>query len=377
MVTKYYPLAGGTTAVRKGVDLNYLHTDHLSSVRLTTDDAGWKIAELSYFPYGSIFSQTTLNLPTDRLYTSQIRDDSTNLYFYNARQYNPTTSNFISADTVFQTVNGYSYGGNNPITFVDNGNNPVSYKESTNKLAQALFTKYSIAEGSIAAIETIRQSIINGEIDISSISNRVVSSSDMKEITSMILDVGPYYFGNWKDPDWREFGTTPDIRAMNKTSLERINLAFALAVFGQENSFSVYEVMRSNAHIAERFMIGERLVNFYRNAPYNYQDQAPHEYVNAVYMETNLQFEALLYALRMKAGYAGIRGEFDIINSEGNINWEIAGDYFGGNPESKSRQLWIKNVSNYYDIFREFAEKYPEYGWLMEDVRSFSSDSSQ
>lgn len=126
VITKYYPLPGNSTAARRGADLNFLHTDHLSSTRLTTDNSGRKTAEIIYFPYGSIFNQNTLNLPSDRLYTSQILDSSTDFYFYHARQYNPRTASFISADSA-QGPNRYAYVSSNPISRNDPSGNVLNY----------------------------------------------------------------------------------------------------------------------------------------------------------------------------------------------------------------------------------------------------------
>jgi len=125
-ITKYYPLPGGATVVKKGNELSYLHTDQLSSTRLITNGQGLKTNDYNYYPYGRTFNATSLNLPSSRLYTSQIMDNSTDLYFYNARYYNPTTGAFISADSA-QGPNRYAYVGGNPISLNDpSGNGPTT-----------------------------------------------------------------------------------------------------------------------------------------------------------------------------------------------------------------------------------------------------------
>lgn len=66
------------------------------------------------------------NLAIDRQFTGQILD-STGLYYYNARYYDPTIGRFISADTEGiqvnnpQTLNRYSYCANNPLNRTDPG----------------------------------------------------------------------------------------------------------------------------------------------------------------------------------------------------------------------------------------------------------------
>lgn len=127
VITKYYPLPGNTTAVRQDNQLSFLHADHLSSTRLVTSQQGTVDSQFDYYPYGNLYLSTS-ELSTSRLYTSQILDSSTDLYFYNARQYNPTTASFISADTA-QGPNRYAYVAGNPISRNDPSGN--AYREDT------------------------------------------------------------------------------------------------------------------------------------------------------------------------------------------------------------------------------------------------------
>ena len=66
-----------------------------------------------YYPYG-VCLESQGDPGTDRLFTGQ-RLDSTGLYYYGARYYDPTIGRFISPDTVVpdpmkpQAFNRYSY----------------------------------------------------------------------------------------------------------------------------------------------------------------------------------------------------------------------------------------------------------------------------
>ncbi|MFC2003977.1 RHS repeat-associated core domain-containing protein [Chloroflexota bacterium] len=79
-----------------------------------------------YYPYGYCRnSQPEIdNFPTDKLFTGQ-RRDSTGLYFYNARYYDPAIGRFISPDIIVpnpmtpQSFNRYSYVLNNPLKYAD------------------------------------------------------------------------------------------------------------------------------------------------------------------------------------------------------------------------------------------------------------------
>jgi RHS repeat-associated protein len=78
---------------------------------------------LDYFPFG-VSRNSTGNLPTDKLFTCQ-RLDTTGLYYYNARYYDPQIGRFISPDTIVpnptnpQSLNRYSYCLNNPLKYID------------------------------------------------------------------------------------------------------------------------------------------------------------------------------------------------------------------------------------------------------------------
>lgn len=62
--------------------------------------------------------------PTDKLFTGQ-RLDSTGLYYYGARYYDPSIGRVISPDTIVpnpanpQSLNRYSYCLNNPLKYID------------------------------------------------------------------------------------------------------------------------------------------------------------------------------------------------------------------------------------------------------------------
>jgi len=121
--TKTYISVGSATVVKTQTgstppNTEYLYSDHLGSTVLTTNSNGVKNTALQYYPFGNEYltnpQPATRNPSTDKLYTGQKKDFSSDLYFYNARYYNPQTGNFISADKA-EGPNRYSYVQNNPI----------------------------------------------------------------------------------------------------------------------------------------------------------------------------------------------------------------------------------------------------------------------
>jgi RHS repeat-associated protein len=95
-----------------------------------TDSAGVQIdTTVKYLPFGG--ARASVNIPTDKLFTGQ-RLDSTGLYYYNARYYDPTIGRFISADTMIsdptdpQCFNRYAYCLNNPLKYIDSSGHVVT-----------------------------------------------------------------------------------------------------------------------------------------------------------------------------------------------------------------------------------------------------------
>jgi RHS repeat-associated protein len=109
--------------------LKYIHQacpersrrNHLSGTSLMTSANGTLLGTIKYTPFGETRAG---DVPTDKLFTGQ-RLDSTGLYYYGARYYDPTIGRFISADTIVpspanpQSYNRYSYVLNNPLKYVD------------------------------------------------------------------------------------------------------------------------------------------------------------------------------------------------------------------------------------------------------------------
>jgi RHS repeat-associated protein len=93
-------LTGKTLRYDKGSTVSFLHGDHLGSASLTTNNAGTKIAEARYMPYGEMRYQWS-NTPTDKRFTLQRFEGALGgVYDFNARYLNPLTGRFLSADSI-------------------------------------------------------------------------------------------------------------------------------------------------------------------------------------------------------------------------------------------------------------------------------------
>jgi len=86
-------------ATRQDSNVYWLLTDQLGSTAITAYSSGNRKAELRYTPYGGT-RYTWGTTPTSRRFTGQREDATIGLYFYNARFYDPSLGQFVSADTV-------------------------------------------------------------------------------------------------------------------------------------------------------------------------------------------------------------------------------------------------------------------------------------
>jgi len=102
---------------------SYYHSDHLGSSNVITNDLGEQVSLCEYTPYGKIAKETG-SFSTPYKFTGK-ELDSTGLYFYGARYYDPELGRFIQADTLVvhpndpQDLNRYAYCRNNPLNLVD------------------------------------------------------------------------------------------------------------------------------------------------------------------------------------------------------------------------------------------------------------------
>jgi RHS repeat-associated protein len=120
-------LRGGTSLSNPSSEVEhvyYYHQDHIGSSNVITDETGVVVNILEYTPFGEV-SRSTGNYSTDKRFTGKIWDESSALYYYGARYYDPELGHFITADPTIQhpfdpqDLNRYSYCRNNPINYID------------------------------------------------------------------------------------------------------------------------------------------------------------------------------------------------------------------------------------------------------------------
>jgi RHS repeat-associated protein len=203
---KYYASPNGRI-MRKDNEVYYIITDHLGSSTIVTDSEGNEIGNITYYPYGDTFSESEY-IPTERKYTGQIKDESTELYYYNARYYNPITGRFISAD---KAGDGYTYAGNNPIMFSDpSGNIVVSSGGPGN-------------EGGL--LTNMRENWRRNTAEL-----KELTWNDVKRFGSITLQGGPLLYGLYQDYqenppiEWAVNTFSPDAESADET-MRKIEIA--------------------------------------------------------------------------------------------------------------------------------------------------------
>lgn len=103
----------------------FYNKDIRTSVTNVVDESGNSVVSYKYDDYGSTTKYGNEDFYNEVCYTSGVYDELTELYYLNARYYNPDTASFITQDSYrgeqddYGTWNLYAYCGGNPITNVD------------------------------------------------------------------------------------------------------------------------------------------------------------------------------------------------------------------------------------------------------------------
>ena len=117
--------------------LYFYNKDVKGSTSSILDDNLNGIVSYDYDDYGVTEKRGDAGFLNEICYTGGIYDDSTSLYYLNARYYDPSTGRFLSEDTYrgepadANTWHLYAYCANNPVNYVD----PSGHKYSPSKAA--------------------------------------------------------------------------------------------------------------------------------------------------------------------------------------------------------------------------------------------------
>ena len=103
----------------------FYNKDIRTSVTNVADESGRGVVSYRYDDYGMTNKYGDEDFYNELCYTSGVYDELTELYYLNARYYNPESATFITRDSYQgriqepQTLNRYVYCLNNPMSRVD------------------------------------------------------------------------------------------------------------------------------------------------------------------------------------------------------------------------------------------------------------------
>jgi RHS repeat-associated protein len=128
--TRYYAANGQTIAVRtatsgiSGTKLSFLAADQHGTSSIAMDASTYAVTKRYTTPFGASRGTKPASWPDDKAFLGKPADDTTGLTHVGAREYDPTTGQFISVDPVLstdqhQSLNGFSYANNTPVTMAD------------------------------------------------------------------------------------------------------------------------------------------------------------------------------------------------------------------------------------------------------------------
>ncbi|MFC5660719.1 RHS repeat domain-containing protein, partial [Streptomyces nogalater] len=128
--TRYYTANGQTIAVRTatagvtGTKLSFLAADHHGTSSIALQAGTYALTKRYSTPFGAPRGTKPTTWPDDKAFLGKPADDTTALTHIGAREYDPTTGQFISVDPMLvldqhQSLNGYAYANNTPVTMSD------------------------------------------------------------------------------------------------------------------------------------------------------------------------------------------------------------------------------------------------------------------
>lgn len=177
----------------------YFTSDYLGTTQLTTDTNGLLLSRFSYTPYGAVIAPGTSgpNNVTQK-FQSQDLDDSTKLYYFNARYYDPSLGRFTTPDTEL---------GSDPLAidtfnrFAFSLNDPVSQRDPTG---------HNIGDDIIGDIVGSTEIVAGVGVDF-------VSGGTLEPVGNMLINGGVsgvmYSATDRKNFSWKQFGAQEGVGA--------------------------------------------------------------------------------------------------------------------------------------------------------------------
>jgi RHS repeat-associated protein len=142
--------------------IHYLHSDLVGSVRLITSSTGAAEGTTEYDPYGNRVAHTG-SADSSIGFSGNWADPETSLIYMRARDYDPSTGQFISIDPQIESTHlPYGYAANDPLLLVDPTGedwwNPTTWSASTWEVIGTV----ALAAGAVALAATGVGLVVDG-----------------------------------------------------------------------------------------------------------------------------------------------------------------------------------------------------------------------
>jgi len=129
-----------------GIQKQFVHRDHLASIRFVTNISGAVVESTGYAAYGE---RLNAGMVTQKGYIGERHDPETGLLYLNARYMDPVFGRFISPDDWDPTIPGV---GTNRYAYAQN--DPVNRSDANGHIIPALIAAYVVVEFALSAYDT-------------------------------------------------------------------------------------------------------------------------------------------------------------------------------------------------------------------------------
>jgi RHS repeat-associated protein len=200
---RYYAAAGATIAVRtneSGTEkLSFLAGDAHGTSTLAVAATDLAVTKRYFTPFGESRQGGTGTWTDDKAFLGKTIDDTTGLTHIGAREYDASIGRFISIDPKLtldqhQSLNGYGYANNNPVTFADPTGLEIGSRPNS--------CQYSLANCSKKVQKSVGYNPSTGLADpakaTKSGTSSIISTGSLFGDTDLATP-GPYF-----DPKWAE-----------------------------------------------------------------------------------------------------------------------------------------------------------------------------
>lgn len=150
-----------------GIDIYWIHNDHLGRPLALTDEAGdvvWRLANTDSFGNAASIDEdpdnNSVNLTFNLRFPGQYFDQETDLHYNYFRYYDPSIGRYIESDPIGLKagLNTYLYATGNPLSFVDfDGLDSTSKSPNPSKPKISLPNVADVVCGGVDAMEAARQ----------------------------------------------------------------------------------------------------------------------------------------------------------------------------------------------------------------------------